>query len=169
MSDLPQIGDIQIHEDLPFLRREWRVQRIGWIALGIIVVLALLGVFGRGPVAKDLAGDPNTFGVEFDRVIRHGSDAEVTIRVGPGLQSQPVLRIFISRAYLDSFDIYDIVPAPVASGVSGELIFYDFVRENVRTPARFSLHVRPTGYWHHTARVGLVGATSVAFSQLILP
>lgn len=38
---------------------EWRLQQMGWVVMGLIVVLALLGVFGTGPLSWSRATAPD--------------------------------------------------------------------------------------------------------------
>ena len=48
MSKAERAGDLEIVEDLSFQRREWRVQRGGWVVMAVLILLALLGLTGRG-------------------------------------------------------------------------------------------------------------------------
>ena len=45
-------GEVAVGEDLPFQRKWWRFERATWIFFGLILLLDVAGVFGRGPVAK---------------------------------------------------------------------------------------------------------------------
>ena len=48
-SDDP--GDLQLEQDLVLQQRTWRVQRIGWVVLALIVLCGTLGLFGGiGPL-----------------------------------------------------------------------------------------------------------------------
>jgi hypothetical protein len=54
-SGLKRIGDVEINQDLDFQRRCWTVQRIGWIVMAVLVLSALLGVFGAEYSAMQLS------------------------------------------------------------------------------------------------------------------
>lgn len=41
-----------IAEDMALQCRIWRFERIGWWGLGLVVLLALLGLFSRGPLSR---------------------------------------------------------------------------------------------------------------------
>jgi hypothetical protein len=45
-------SQLQIDEDLAFQRREWKIQRVGWGAMALVIIAALLGVFGTGPLSN---------------------------------------------------------------------------------------------------------------------
>lgn len=169
MSDLKQVGEIEIHEDLPFLEAEWRVQRFGWIAIGLILIMALLGGFGHGRLAHGFVGDARTFGVEFDRIIRHGSETRLSLHVGPGAQTDSALRILFSRDYLSEMNIPDIIPQPAATGADGPMVYFDFARADGRKPVRIIFHMRAGGYWKKRATIGLAGSKPINFNQFVLP
>lgn len=44
-----QKSDLELTEDFTFEQREWKVQRLGWLIMGLSTALALLGLFGPGP------------------------------------------------------------------------------------------------------------------------
>lgn len=169
MSDVHEVGRIQINEDLAFLRKEWRVQRIGWVAMLLVTVLGLAGALGRGPLAAVDAGDRNTLSVSYERIVRHAALTEVRLTVGPALPQDTTLRVFISARYMERMRIMEITPRPAGSGASGEFIYYDFVRLDPASPSGIVFQLEPQGYWRTGARVTLRGAQPVVLNQVILP
>lgn len=169
MTGNHQVGKIQISEDMPFQKKEWLFQRIGWAALLVIMALALMGVFGRGRVAKDSVGDPATFGIEFERILRHGADTRLEIDVGPGLQRDSTLRIIIARDYFEKFDVEQIVPEPLGSGLNGDFVYYDFERKDSRVPVRIVFGLVSDHYFGLKSSIGIDGATTLTFGQFVLP
>ena len=169
MGELRDLGDIQLNEDIAFLRREWRAQRIGWLVMGVIVALGLVGLFGNGPISSAEIGSRDGFGVAYERIIRHGAQTDLEFHIAPGLQSDSTLRIYISHDYLRRFRVETIVPEPVRSGSAGTLVFYDFERPNARQSSRVIFSLTPLGHWSHSATVALPGAAPVRFSQFALP
>lgn len=169
MSDVHEVGRIQITENLDFQKTEWRVQRIGWIVMTLIVLLGLAGAFGRGPLAAAAAGNRDTLAVSYDRIVRHGAETEVRITAGPALPPDTLLRIFISARYLHAAHIMDVIPEPVASGASGEFVYYDFRRLDPAASTEIVLHVNANSYWRTGARVFVRGAQPIDFNQVILP
>jgi len=76
MSKAERAGDLEIDEDLSFQRREWRVQRGGWVVMAVLILLALLGLTGRGPIRQPTAGTAT---------IHSGS----TMHASPGSRPRP--------------------------------------------------------------------------------
>jgi len=71
----------QVGEDIRFQRRVWRFQRFGWGAMALLVLFAVLGAFGGGPLAKASSRSADgTFEVEWERIERIGSDSRLRIR-----------------------------------------------------------------------------------------
>jgi hypothetical protein len=73
---------LDIEEDLAFQKREWLVQRVGVALLLGFVAAAALGMTGMGgPVSHGEAGERGApVHVEFDRFVRRGAMATVTLR-----------------------------------------------------------------------------------------
>jgi hypothetical protein len=53
-----QATSLQIEEDMPLQERTWRFQRVGWAAMGLLLVSALAGLFANGPLSWGKAQDP---------------------------------------------------------------------------------------------------------------
>ena len=56
MSEHHRVGDLEISQDLTFQRRSWIVQRVGWVMLALLILAALGGLFGPGPLSRARAG-----------------------------------------------------------------------------------------------------------------
>src|SRR6185312_17388207 len=64
-----QSRDYPIREDMGFQRTSWVVERAGWIALTLLLLAALAGLFGHGWLSKDSIGD-GIMRVDYDRFQR---------------------------------------------------------------------------------------------------
>src|SRR5687768_15829217 len=108
------VGKIQINQNLAFLKKEWRVQRLGWIAFALLALLGLAGVLGRGPVAVQEAGD-DALRVEYEGILRHAAISDLKITVGPSATADSMFRLYLSADYLAQFDVQSVLPEPTAS------------------------------------------------------
>jgi len=169
MSKLREAGGIQLNEDMALLRREWRAQRIGWIGMAVVLALALVGVFGHGPISDAETGRRDSFAVEYERIIRHGAHTELAFHVAPVLQADSAFRIYLPQAYLSQFTVEDVIPEPAASGTAGALVFYEFERPNARQAGRVVFVLLPVRLGRHNVTVALPGASALRFSQFVLP
>ncbi len=48
MEQIPRVGDLDIEQDLDFERRQWHVQRVGWVVFLLILLAAFVGLLGTG-------------------------------------------------------------------------------------------------------------------------
>jgi len=53
-----QATSLQIQEEMPLQERTWRFQRVGWAAMGLLLLSDLAGLFANGPLSWGKAQDP---------------------------------------------------------------------------------------------------------------
>src|SRR5688572_1556672 len=99
----------EILQDLPFHRRQWIVQRIGWGLAVVVLALALAGVFGDGPLSHVRAGN-EALHVEYERFLRRDDSTEIHFEVRASGTDE--VRIGVSSEYLHTFRIESILPYP---------------------------------------------------------
>ena len=119
-----RIGDLEIDQDLSLQARMWRIQRVGWAIMLVIVLLALAGLFGRGPASKTSAGDADgPLWVEYERFGRYQSSTVLQIHLQRVTTPGP-RQVWISNTYLSGVEIQHIIPDPIAAKMSdGGLLF----------------------------------------------
>lgn len=47
-----RVGDLEVPQDLGFQRRACTFERIGWVAMTLVLLAAIVGVWGEGPLAQ---------------------------------------------------------------------------------------------------------------------
>jgi hypothetical protein len=119
----PKSIDKIAHGATHFQRREWIVQRIGWSLMGLVILAALAGVFGRGPLANATVGN-DVVTLKFERFVRRSADARWDFIV----HDDAVGRVDIGiDANLGShFEISAIHPEPSSTALSGGKWIYSF-------------------------------------------
>ena len=65
-----RIGDLEVDEDLPFQRRAWVAQRIGWVLMALFVLAAAVGLLGAGPLSHARIDVPGLMTLEYERFAR---------------------------------------------------------------------------------------------------
>ncbi|MGH9162652.1 MAG: hypothetical protein ACRD2X_22010 [Vicinamibacteraceae bacterium] len=155
-------------QDVTFQRREWRVQRIGWVLLTLFIAAALAGLLGgSGPLVKASARAPDgTLAVEYDRFVRQEAETALEVQSRFASSTSDELRVWILRPYLDAVTITSITPEPERVVLDEPRTTFVFrVSPGKSTSVvRFELHVRRVG--RLSSSMGLVGAGSVEFTQL---
>lgn len=151
-----------------FTRREWAIQRMAWSFWGVVVLAALLGLFGRGPLSRAVAGAEG-LRVEYDRLARHGGDDRMRITVLPPGSGGGVVRVWMTRAFADAIEIQWITPRPESVSSSAERLTYVFRASELARPAVITFRFRHDEYWRQRLQIGLVGGASVDATQFVFP
>jgi hypothetical protein len=170
-GQLGWVGGLQIEQDLAFERRSWRIQRILWVVVGLVLLSALAGLTGRGPLSRVQAGSRGLgLEIRYQRYERLHAPAAVELVMRPADASDPVVSLWIERRYLEAFEIEQVVPEPLQSMMGRDHVRYDFIALRPGEPlaVRFSLAPRRAGLAQ--GRWGLdAGSRSVALRQYVYP
>jgi hypothetical protein len=158
---------LQVHENLVFERRLWRVQRIGWIVIAALLLLALAGLFGNGPLSHAVAS-AGTLQVSYERFAH--ADAPATLRIDVRQPSEGTVRVAINREYLDTLRVEHILPEPLRTVSGGEEHTFEFA-----SPGNADLHISieasPQAPGMPVARVRLLQEPNaiLRFRQVVYP
>ena len=168
MSDPKRIGSIEVDQDLDHARRLWRVQRVGWVVMLLIVLAATLGVFGHGPLAGAQA-HTSSLTVDYDRFARHGAMTSLEAEVAPTALRGDTAKLWLSREYLEGVALESVIPEPDRVDTRGDVVLFTFMTTDRSRPVRITFNVRPDAYGSEPARAGIDGGDSVSFRQFIYP
>jgi hypothetical protein len=144
----------RIEEDLPYQRRTWRFERIGWVLMALFVLAALLGATGSGgPLVRVEATTPDgALRIRYDRIQRQG--APTTLRFAA--RAAPpggTLDLRLDRVFLDGWRLEPGVPVPTtaAAGPEGLRLRFATAASGGAAPPVVALHATPDG-WFRLAR-----------------
>lgn len=133
-----------IDQDLRFQRKQWRAERIGWVAMAVLIVCALAGFFGGGgPLAgaSSIAGDGSAR-LSHDRFARFLTPTTVEITVAHPPSARP-LHLRVSESYLSSMLVRSITPQPDTVAFADRAYLFAFERLPGATEAKIRLHLEP--------------------------
>src|SRR5688572_20481984 len=84
MPEPERVGTLEVHQDMEFQQREWRVQKLGWILMFLFIAAAVAGAFGAGPVSNATAGEQGSaVWVDYERFGRRGGPLTLRIHARP--------------------------------------------------------------------------------------
>ena len=136
-----------IQEDMTFQRRSWIVERVCWGLLGLLVCLALLGLFSHGPLSeRRLATPDSSVTVRYERFQRITRLARFTMTLPA--TGEPTARLRLGPSFQDTYEIASLQPAPQSSSAGPEGLELTFA-----APRAGGLTV---AIWAHPHRAGLV-------------
>lgn len=148
---------------------DWTIQRCCWCAAALILVAALLGLFGQGPLVQQRVSAPDdSLTVDYYVVERYGSPTKMTFRVHPSATGNEPLQLRISKRFCDKTSLENLVPLPLKSTIQGDAVVYSFaVRDidSVEIVLRYK-HEEPGTL---AFEVGIPGHASIALQQYVLP
>ena len=162
-------ADLEIDENLEYQRRAWRLQRIGWIAIGALLFGALLGLFGNGPLSRSVVADPRSrITVEYDRIARYETSFRLVIHLDALPESPGTARLWIDPGYARSLRIEQITPEADRAEASADGLVYVF-RVSGRQPAVITVTgtMQDVGLVH--GRMGTGPNETVAFRHFVCP
>jgi hypothetical protein len=161
---------LEIATDLKHQRRLWVVERVGWTVMGLLIVAGLAGLFGSGPLSRASAGQPGSaLRVEYERFGRYEAPSELKLSIGAEQVQGSMLRVWISRDYLDRVEVERTMPPCDVSQLDVNRVIYVFNLAQTNKPAMITFYVRPTAYGKTRGNIGIVGGPEVPFSEFVYP
>ncbi len=106
--------------------------------------------------------------LEYSRFVRYRAPEVLTVQVDPGVSGE-TLQLWVDRAYLEDFELQQIVPAPDQTRLLPDRILYEFQAQPGDGPLRVTFQLRPQAAGSRSGRVGLEGGDTVTFRQFVYP
>jgi hypothetical protein len=148
-----------------FHKHEWLIQRIGWGLLSLILMAAVLGVFGSGPVARTAIASGDDV-LEFERFSRRHAPTQWTIMLAPS-ERAGVFSVRISSSFLERYRISAIVPEPRGRSLTRSDVAFEF---DISDPAAaIVFHVEPERSGSSEGFFRLGNAEPIRVEQFIYP
>ncbi len=108
-----KIGDLEISEDIEFQKKSWRFERVSQYLVLLLVVLALLGLFGGGPISSTTRTSQNGLQVECPRFQRNHSSYRLKITPSAASIREGQVSIWVDQSLLHALRIENITPESV--------------------------------------------------------
>jgi hypothetical protein len=161
---------LQIDEDLTFQRHQRRFERLGWLAMGLLLLAALLGLLGDGWLSSATAGGANDpIRVRFERLDRASKPTLLSIMLAPEAAASGDVAIWVSRDWVEGVTIDRIDPEPASVAAAPDRLVYAFAVQAGAGPIEITLRFTHEGWGRVEGEVGLVGGPSQTFRQFVLP
>lgn len=160
-------GDqLEIDQDLSLQRRMWHVQRGGWLAMCLLLVAALLGVFGNGPASRS-SSDGAGLRLEYERFLRFKAPTALKLRVS-SKAANGILPLQVSSEFLEHVRLESVHPQPSRVEAGQLWTTYFFVRSE---PDAFTVvfHFKPEAIGRLTGEFKLARGQPLSFLQFVYP
>jgi hypothetical protein len=161
---------LDVPQDEPFHQREWKIQRVGWVLWALIMIAALAGLLGTGPLSHaEVSAPDGSLMVKYDRYVHYHQPSVLEVLVPSRGQDGGSLRLKVSRSFLDRAQILRIEPEPEEQHVADDGIVYTFGQEGTPELGKILFHFEFEQFGVSNARVELVGGGSAIVKQFICP
>lgn len=170
VQSVNRIDDLESGCDLSFERRWWRIQRVGWVILSLLLVGGVAGVFGHGPLSKATVHPPGSgLQVRYDRLARRETPSLLELRLEKAALASGQVRIRLNRALVERMQLKQIVPPPLAAEPLADGARFVFPTDPTRDSAFIIFTENPATPGIVDGVVTVEGAKPVSFRQFIYP
>ena len=170
MEQTKRIGDLEITEDAALERRTWAVQRIGWVAMLVFLVAALMGVFGSGLLSDGQKGKPgDPFSIEYQRFGRMRVEDYLRVYVAGSFVHDDKVQVWLNRDYLHNRIVQQTVPEAESTDVTTDRVTYTFDVSDTAHPVEITFVISPDEIGARTGQVGIEDGPDYRFDQFIYP
>ena len=161
-------NSIAVGEDIGFQRRWWKFERLVWIFFGLVILCDLLGVFGRGYLAKaERKTSDQTVDLHYDRIDRANTPSILSIQFGPSAIQNGQIHLFVSTSVAKDLGTQRVSPQPADSAVGLGGITYTFPATGL--PASVDIQLAPSYPGVYALTLGVPGAEMVKAKVTVLP
>jgi hypothetical protein len=161
-------NELAVGSDLEFQKRWWRFEKFIWVLFTLIVVLNLLGGFGRGWLAKArMSAEDGSLTLTYERIARFSSPSRLQVELGPGTIRDGKIELWVSDSLVKALGNQRVIPEPVSSQVGTGGILYTFAAAGVPASVEFSLEPSSLGRQELTLRVP--GKSPVTSKIFVMP
>ena len=170
MEERPHSGDLELEEDLDFERRSWTIERIGWIGMATVMLAALAGLLGPGPLSQTTAGGHGgRLWLEYSRFGRFKAPLTLRAHLGPNAGRQGSARLWLSRDYLENVQIQGVSPPPEQVEAGTEVLTYVFPVSDPSRSTAVTFSLKAERFGRQGGCIGLANGPTVCFGQFIYP
>lgn len=168
MSSVKKVGDLQIDQDLKFQKKEWSVERAGWLAMLLIVILAIFGLFGQGPLSS-VTAEEDTLQVRYSRFGRLLAPAQIQVQVDAQQAASGEVKLMVDQGILSYYEVEKIVPEPDSVELAPDQITYTFKTISGEQPLEINFYLQADRLGTPNGKLSLVGGPTLSISQFIYP
>jgi hypothetical protein len=161
---------LALEQNLDFQRRSWALQHLGWAVMGLLILAALLGLFGAGPLSSiTISSQDGLLALQYARFWRLQSPMTLRVTLRPMAIYASEAQIWLSRAYLEGVSVQHVQPPPQRVEAGAERLTYIFSLSQAGQPTEVSFTVEPQRPGRVAGQLGLTDSTSLHFAHFIYP
>lgn len=166
VDDKPR--DLDIEDSERFAQKEAFAERVGWVAMALVVAAALAGLFANGPMSHRSTESDNV-SVRYQRFARNQGQTALDVEAQPAAATEGKVEIWVDQDFLESYDLESVVPDPKSITTrSGGLVFA-FPVEGTDTAVKATFTLQPEHSGRHHGAVAVGDGRPARFNQFVYP
>ena len=159
---------ISVGEDLQFQEKWWKFESVVWSIFALLLVLDLLGFFGRGWVANARAVTPDgTIRLKYERIERTMTPSTLSVDFGPDAIQNGKYKLFVSANLVQALGNQRVAPQPEISEVGDGGYTYTFPAGGPSATVNFSLEPSAPGVYRFV--LGVPGGQMIERRVVVVP
>ena len=157
------------HADPTERRRTVLAHHIGITVFSLLLLAALAGLLGHGPLSHAGADSADhSLHLEYHRFVRYEAPERLDIRIAPELTRDGEVEFQLSRGFVEKVEIERIEPEPVSTAIGPDYFTYR-IRTETNRPGSIRVRFMPQHFGKLNYEVGLVAGPSVRAEHLAYP
>ncbi len=160
--------ELEIDQALEFQKRSWVAQRVAWAIAVLILLAAVVGLFGNGPFSNASVVVPG-LSIRYERLERHAMPTSVDFIISPETMKDNEATLTLDRSFLEDVRIDSIVPEPKDTRVDSDSITYSFEVADISEPIEVTLLLEYDGMGIVEGRASAGDTPPAAFRQFVYP
>ena len=157
-------GRLEIDENFSHHVKGWRLKRVAWALMGLIIAAALGGFLGTGPYSKRKISGAGGLQLEYERVARYNAPAHLFLTLPAGEED---LEVSLPLEFVKEIDLEGIDPEPKEMRLDGEKHTWIFPRKG--SSSEIFIHYRPQGFGVREIEIDVKGAGEIKVKQFFMP
>jgi hypothetical protein len=164
-NSMPEQTRLEIDEDIVQQQRMWRIERVGWALMALVLLAALLGFMGHGLFSERSAGTPEAgFVVTYHRFERYAAPTLLSVWLTTDNGGETRLRV--SQEFLRKIEQLHVDPEPERVELDSGFDTYVF---RTRAPGPIVFHYEPTSAGSMAIMLGLEDGPLQTVHQFVYP
>jgi hypothetical protein len=161
---------LELEQDMAFQKREWRLQRIAWVAWAGLVIAGLVGLVGSGPLSRqEISSSDGRLTVTYNRFVHYHHSTTLEVMMQPENETDDQLRLQISQSLLDRMEIQRIEPEPSSRELASDGTWYIFRCAPGVPSAKVMFHVEYDDMGRGAGELQLAGSEPVVVTHFVYP
>ena len=133
-----------LDSELGFQRKQWRIERIGWTVMAVLILYALAGgLGGGGPLSNtEVVAVDGSARVRYEKFARQLTPTTVEINVTQLPDGRPT-QLHVDGSYINSTTIKSILPEPDTTTIADNGYVLGFKRSAGVADTKIRLQLEP--------------------------